>query len=590
MTNNSVDINRYLQNEMNAGEKKSFEGRLLADPELQQEFQIQNKLIQAVINAGIKENFSKAIHKRMITRKITIVTLIVVIIMAVLFIYKNRQHNSVETVKVVSTTGSIPFINPPLAHINVPVTKYTVEAEKADTIFHHSGSVIIFPPFSFTDNQGNLIKGKVIINYREFNDPLDFFVSGIPMDYDSAGRKYNFESSGMCEIVGYQEDQLLLVNPLSKPVIYLSGKNKSELHNVYFLDTVNRKWDYRGKDTITEIKTLSITGKKRTPVLPQTEGNIFKEPVPPVKASDRPSFSIEIDPGSFEELFTYDKMKLEVMDEENYKRSDADEHWDNVKLDHTTKQGIYLISFKNAKRTVTYKVRPVLEGEDYEAALKIFNKKKKAYEEAKKVRLDNEKRFGDSITALNKLQQQKWEAAEKKNKEINALIQERNKRIREMLAADFIASERQRLITEQLQKEAGKFNSDLSRSTEIIRSFTINNFGTWNWDHPQYPAEEIPIAAHFESDLYKVLELRQVAVVYKSFNGITNFPSNQIRIIPGKENMLWSIADSTFYYFSYKDFQQANIQRGMNTFKFKMRASQKKISTYEEIKKLTETF
>lgn len=51
----------------------------------------------------------------------------------------------------------------------------------------------------------------VKITYREFADPIDFFVSGIPMEYDSAGRKYNFESSGMCEINAYKDDIAVLL-------------------------------------------------------------------------------------------------------------------------------------------------------------------------------------------------------------------------------------------------------------------------------------------------------------------------------------------------------------------------------------------
>jgi hypothetical protein len=64
----------------------------------------------------------------------------------------------------------------------------------------------------------------------------------------------------------------------------------------------------------------------------------------------------------------------------------------------------------------------------------------------------------------------------------------------------------------------------------------------------------------------------------------------ELPIIPNKENMLWGIRDSSFYYFSYKDFQQANIQRGMTSFKFKMRKAGQAISSYEDIKKLVEKF
>jgi len=117
------------------------------------------------------------------------------------------------------------FINPPIEHISIPFTEYIVNAEKGDTAFYNSGSFVIFPPNSFVDEDGEIIKGDVKVLYREFNNPIDFFLSGIPMNYDSSGVVYNFESMGMVEMSATQNGKPLQVNNrLSK--LQLIGEDK----------------------------------------------------------------------------------------------------------------------------------------------------------------------------------------------------------------------------------------------------------------------------------------------------------------------------------------------------------------------------
>lgn len=125
-------------------------------------------------------------------------------------------------------------------------------------------------------------------------------------------------------------------------------------------------------------------------------------------SDDRQLFNVQIDPDSFEELLVYDGLRFEVVDESTYRPSDANEHWDDVKLERSNTEGIYNIIFTNARRKVSYKVRPVLKDADYAAALKVFNEKNKAYEEALKNRLVQDQWKSDSISLKNKQLQEKW--------------------------------------------------------------------------------------------------------------------------------------------------------------------------------------
>src|SRR6266540_4685735 len=69
MNNNTMQIDRYLQNEMSAEERFAFENQLAVDKSLQEEFTIQQQIIEAAVTAGLKTEFAKAIKKRIITRR-----------------------------------------------------------------------------------------------------------------------------------------------------------------------------------------------------------------------------------------------------------------------------------------------------------------------------------------------------------------------------------------------------------------------------------------------------------------------------------------------------------------------------------------
>jgi len=398
----------------------------------------------------------------------------------------------------------------------------------------------------------------------------------------------------MCEINAYKDNKAVFINQQAKPQINLSAKNKSPLHNVYFLDTIARSWKYLGKDSITVIK--DIAGLKALPpsnISIESDNVPLAKPLKPMVASDgHQAFSIEIDPGSFDELF-------------------ADEHWDDVKLERSAVEGIYNITLTNAQRKVTYKVRPVLEGADYAAAIKVFNEKNKIYQASLKNRVEKDRIYTDSINLKNKRARDKMIADNEWNDKMNALIIARNKKMRaqwqlQMEEQKKQMEEQRKQIEEQkrqmeaqqqkaadeflqMQNNLPKYTVDMRLSTEIMRTFTINNFGVWNCDHPQY-SNEMPLLANYTDDVNHGIAFTNVAVVYKGFNGITQFSGqSSIRIMPGKENMIWGVKDAFFYYFTYKDFMTAGIEYGKEAFTFKMRRS-KPFSSYNEIREMVENY
>ncbi|MBL4592595.1 MAG: hypothetical protein JKX68_02135 [Flavobacteriales bacterium] len=100
----------------------------------------------------------------------------------------------------------------PIEGIDVPNQAFKITTEEEITLSFKSGTSLEIPKNAFVDANGNVIAGEVDITFREFIDPVDFLVSGIPMGYDSAGVSYNFSSAGQIEFRASQNGQEVFPN------------------------------------------------------------------------------------------------------------------------------------------------------------------------------------------------------------------------------------------------------------------------------------------------------------------------------------------------------------------------------------------
>lgn len=143
-----------------------------------------------------------------------------------------------------------PTVQPPLPGVDIPFDAYTVDAAKGGTIEHASGSQLEIPANCFVDADGNPIEGEVNIDYREFHDIAEVFVSGIPMQYDSAGYAYQFETAGMLDIRGSQEGKPVFIAPGKGIDVELISDNEDPKFNLYYLDEEQGAWAHLGKDKV----------------------------------------------------------------------------------------------------------------------------------------------------------------------------------------------------------------------------------------------------------------------------------------------------------------------------------------------------
>jgi hypothetical protein len=522
-----------------------------------------------------------------------------------------------------------PTVNPPIKGVDVPSEEFIVSAEKGDTLYAVSGAIVLFPQNAFVDKNGQPVKGDVTVSYRDFTDPVEFFLAGIPMQYDSAGTQYLFESSGMCELKASKDGKELYVNAAAKPQIHLPAANDNTASSLYYLDQQSGKWINKGKEDVTQVSKKAGDSKKSyqgitQPTLVTEKG--LEKPVMPSKVTDPGRvIEIEIVPGSYPELDAYNNLKFEIDPaDKHFSAKDGEEEWSDISLAKGAKEGMYTIKFSNAKRKVSYQARPVLDGKDYAAALKAFEKKQAEYQLALTKRLAAEAEAKKNAKAEEKNQQAQLTALQKENDRIgklNKLIAIRNKEIEEQnkktIAKNKSIEEKNALETAkqanydrqvhvyqiysllaQGQTIPESYTADeiglaqkmlrtSSQQAELMRSFEADRFGIWNCDQARIQREHV-VNATFSDEAGKRIGMERVSVLYKGLNGIATFGPQVIRVSENN-TAIWGVTnEQTFVYLNYSDFNSCGIKKSAQSFTFQMHSLPADQLTTAEIRKIVE--
>lgn len=465
--------------------------------------------------------------------------------------------DSLQLAQLEASEKNAPCIHPPIPGLDVPVSTYTINAKSGGSFHHTSGSLVQFPASAFVDHQGKTVQGKVTIQYREFHDAADFFVSGIPMTYDSAGVRYQFESAGMMEIKAFQDGKPVFMAPGKEVKVELASNYNGD-YNLYKLDTVKNNWTCLGKDrvkvgpTATPAKMDSVSqnilAKKaefhEKIEVPQAQLELKKnnqlaqlpviqEPQKPAAAKKgRYTFNLDVDPKEFPELEVYKGLLFEVGDENtNFSRSMYDVSWDAAVIKEGPKKGEnYVLELEKASKKTNLIVYPVLEGKNLEAAQKIYQEKFASY---------------SGKLAKRKVEEEAIEAEyAQKMAKIKAMQDELERKWKE--------------------REQDHFNQ-MSTEEKVMRVFTVNSFGVFNCDNPAvYPKGKKCVAALRSEAKAKLL-------VYESYlvdkgrnclftyvrNPVTNFSFN-----PTSGNILWTVDNGVLYYLQAEDFAKINSSEG----------------------------
>ncbi len=536
--------------------------------------------------------------------------------LVVLFTYTLFKEKLQQTNETVATTGIRSAIIPPLNGANVPYETFSFNATTGDTLFTLNGSIIIFPKNAVLNSKGEIVNGNIEVRTREFNDVFDYSIAGIPMDYDSAGANYKFISSAMIDISAYQNGEQLQVNPDTKPQLNLVSTNKERKTNLYKLDTVTGKWMNKGRDEVNLVQVKNTNGLTQEPIYADVNMDNFEMeppsmPAPPQKASNlNPVINVIIDPASFKELLVYDGLKFEVTDaKENTVGEDSKTDWDNIELTRGEANGTYKVIFSARNKKVTYNVKPVLEGKDFEAAEKLYqqkikeytriqNERKKSEDENQKLlaqQNNNKKRSIDSVakeleennkrvTELNKLIELRNKFTEAENTKILA-INKQNKRLR-----DSLITVNKELVKRQMadfEKQIAIWNQAnriAALEQNLIRSFEINGFGYWNCDRATLPATE-QYVGNFKTIKNEIVMYNTLCMATEGINRLENYyNTNRIGLINKGNYFGWAFNANQFYYFTKTDFKNATRTNNPNTITISMNLYEGDVKNYNELK------
>ena len=157
---------------------------------------------------------------------------------------ETTSSNDVEIQTLVENEAKQRGILPPFEDVDVPFSKYTVDVSQGRTITTETGTTIIIPKGAFKDADGNPIKGKVDISYREFHDAAAIIASGIPM-INADGDKY-METAGMFEINGSQNGQDVQIADGKDIEVKMGSFVEGENFDFFYFDKKACNWETQG--------------------------------------------------------------------------------------------------------------------------------------------------------------------------------------------------------------------------------------------------------------------------------------------------------------------------------------------------------
>lgn len=113
---------------------------------------------------------------------------------------------------------------------------FTVDANQPIVLKIASGTRVRIPANSLVDARGNVIQGKVNISYREYHEPMDVLLSGIPMTFDSAGTGHQFQTAGMFELQAVKNGREIFMKEGESIKVDLQSMDNESDYNLYALD------------------------------------------------------------------------------------------------------------------------------------------------------------------------------------------------------------------------------------------------------------------------------------------------------------------------------------------------------------------
>lgn len=509
-----------------------------------------------------------------------------------------------------------PCINPPIQGAEKKYSVYTFDAAKGAEIKHPSGTVLSIPANSIVDASGKIISGMVTLNYREFHDQVDILLSGIPMNYDSAGYSYQFESAGMIDMYATQNGNTVALKDGEKINIQFASRVAGTHFNVYELDTNQRNWVYIGKDqvkAVADVKNNSTQEKtkvnnevdellamKKDPVINKltTELTVIKteisqisnqEPKAP-KAVDKNkyNFNLDVDQKEFPEFSSFAQTRFEVgsenkgFTEEIYKTV-----WEDVLLSENKKGINYKLTLKKGTQSKSFIVYPVFEGLSLEQAQQVYEQKFKEYDQ----RLNSKKAEELQKEKELKAEELRWkkEAQANKEKAQKELVAQNTNQNTTNNSETYVNSNLSQYGLVQIGGQVQNINGVTipSNNAVVTRTFQTDGFGTFNCDTPA----KWPKGANVQASFTDIMTTKKVQgdvaylVIANKNLYFPYFPSEWFNFCFNPKDLnaiVMPLRNGQVAYFSTDNFKTIDSKKTHAD--FRMTVSEKTITTESEFR------
>lgn len=308
-----------------------------------------------------------------------------VVIIALLSIRNCSCNRPKKATKPEVSNNNYLLTNPPLPLLDIPYQKFEIDPTETNVLYSKYGAKINIPADAFLDKEGNVITDKVQLSFREFYNPLDFYLAGIPMDYNDGGIEKVLESGGMVELNAKSKTTELFVNPNSKINVDIKSWTKSKDFNLYDLDKTTGKWIEKGKDSI------SVFNKNKVfPTVP---------PMPIIETEN--AFKIADDTKMFPEIEGFKDVLFEPINISKCNISDATEM-----IVKPLENGIFEVtsiikydSFRKENKCLCYLAFEA--GKDYNDAMKTYQNKYAKILKERNLHINEEEKILRTLTINN---------------------------------------------------------------------------------------------------------------------------------------------------------------------------------------------
>lgn len=473
------------------------------------------------------------------------------------------------------------FIHKPLKNIEAQYEVSTVaDVHQGGIISYQSGSKLVVPAAAFVNDRGQAIGGNVQVYYRELHDYVDFFVSGIPMAYDSVGLSRILNSSGMVEIYAEQNGERLSLAPGKSIQVELISEVKVDdyfslpKYKVYQLDTANKTWQYRNIDMLQFVEEDQWSSNGISSPQQQWQQQLLKlnesyqqaladlqvqHPIPtaPIKPTQakgkRPTLELDfqngtlaLDPLSQLQQEDIDRLHNGTIWEITADSPEVDPRafnvtWESVRLKRLNKQR-YELTLVHAKNEETLIVEPVLLGGDYEAAVNNYQADLQKYNQ-------------------------------------DVVLREQEIEYRRANLQDEFDQRRKDLQT-SFENKLHDQSTQLRR--KIINRFVVNEFGTWACGNTQLNKDEGQASISFVDQDGQAFKQATAYVVNDQQNTLYRFASNKKVNAPlnsNGQNLIWIVDQAG-------NISISHVAKANADGTIELRAIQESIESEEQLRKV----